>query len=156
MSADLLKQSVLFKDFTPTGLAILGKIAKARVVLAGQTLFTEGGEGDGLILVVAGRFRIVTRGTDGKDVPIGALGPGEHMGEVSLISGDKRPKHMCSALAEADSKVVEIKTADFQKTMKDKPQACIKLMLAIAQDFGGKVSDSRDTMKHLLTRAAGR
>ncbi|MFN7131258.1 MAG: cyclic nucleotide-binding domain-containing protein [Myxococcales bacterium] len=155
MSAELLKKSVLFKDFTPTGLNILGRIARTRVVLAGKPLFTEGAAGDALYIILEGRFRVLMKGSDGKDLPIAALGPGEHASEVSLL-GDSPPNHLCSAIAEADSKVVEIRRADFQQTMKEKPQACIKLMLAISQEFGRKVAATQDTLRHLLTRAAGR
>lgn len=155
MSVDVLKKSVLFKEFTPTGLGILGKIATPRIILAGQPLFSEGGAGDALYIIAEGRIRIVMRGADGRDLPIAALGPGEHAGEVSLL-GDNPPNHLCTAIAEVDSKILEIKRSDFQQTMKEKPQACIKLMLAISQEFGRKVAATSDTLRVLLTRAAGR
>jgi CRP-like cAMP-binding protein len=156
MSVHWLSQSVLFKDFTPTGLAIIAGIAKTRVVLAGKVLFSEGAESAALSLIVAGRVRILIKGSDGKDVPIASLGPGEHLGELSLLSRDRRPLHLCTAIAEVDSRVLEIHDADFSRTMEEKPKACLKLLMAIAVEFGRKVADSGDAIKQLVVRAGGR
>jgi CRP/FNR family cyclic AMP-dependent transcriptional regulator len=155
--SELLKQSSLFKDFTPIGLEIVSRIAKPKIVLAGKPLFSEGGTPEALYVVVEGRFHIAVKGTDGKDVPLASLGVGEHLSEMALLSATGKPSpHVCSAIAEVDSKVLEISLADFQRLTKEKPQACVKLLLAISQEFGQKVADSRDALRHLLTRAVGR
>jgi len=154
MSAELLKQSVLFKDFSPVGLDIFGRIAKPRIVLAGQPLFAEGGPSEALYLVIEGRLQISMKNADGQDVAIGALGPGEHLGDMSLLSADVPPTHMCSVLAEANCKILEIGRADFQAATKEKPQACMKLLIALAQELGGKVTASRDALKFALGRVA--
>lgn len=153
MSAELLKQSILFKDFTPVGLQILGRIARPRVVLSGKPLFSEGAEADALYVILEGRFQILVRNAEGRDVPVASLGPGEHLADMSLLSLEKPVAHLCTAVAELDGKVIEIGRADFKNLMKDKPQACMKLLLAISQEFGLKMADSRDALRHLVARA---
>lgn len=153
VSPDRLKGSALFKDFTPTGIGILAAIATERVVLAGKPLFAEGGPSDACFIVVEGRLKVSVKGSDGGAVSVGSLGMGEHLGELSLLGSEER---LCTATAETDSKVVEIRGADFQELQKQKPQACLKLMMAIATEFGRKVSDNRDALKQVLARAVPR
>jgi CRP-like cAMP-binding protein len=156
MSAELLKTSPLFRDFTPVGLGILSRITRPRVLLAGNLLFAEGAPSEALYLVFEGRLQLSMKGADGREVPLGSLGAGEHLGQVALISEGAPTAHLCTATADLDTKILEIPAADFRALMREKPQACMKLMLAVAQDFGRRVSSSGDVLKHVLARAAFR
>lgn len=156
MSAELLRQCPLFKDFTAVGLEILAKIAKGRILLAGKPLFLEGKPSEALYIVVEGRLAVMVKGQDGRDSPMASLGAGEHLGEMALLAAAKRPVHLVSVLAESDSKIVEIANADFQNLMKEKPQACMKLLLSLSSEFGRKSVEARDPLKHLVARAVVR
>jgi CRP/FNR family transcriptional regulator, cyclic AMP receptor protein len=150
---DRLKQFALFKDFTPTGLGILAGIATERVVLANQPLFAEGSPSAALYFVVEGRMKVTLKGNEGQSNYVSTLGRGEHLGELALLGSGLR---LCSVTAEMDSKVIEIKTDEFQELQKQKPQACLKLMMAIATEFGKKLQDNRDAIRQLAFRSVGR
>ncbi|MBI5547216.1 MAG: cyclic nucleotide-binding domain-containing protein [Deltaproteobacteria bacterium] len=156
MSAEMLKRCVLFKDFTPVGLDILARIAKPRIVLAGKPLFIEGSASETLVIVVEGRFQVLVKGTDGRDTPLASLGPGEHLGDLSLLAAGRKATHLVTVVAEADSRVVELSQGDFLALSKEKPQACMKLVLALASEVGRKTADAREPLKLLLSRAAVR
>ncbi|MGQ0504740.1 MAG: cyclic nucleotide-binding domain-containing protein, partial [Myxococcaceae bacterium] len=83
------------------------------------------------------------------EVPIGELGPGDYLGELALITQGQR---LCTATALTAVSAVEIRHADFQKLLTQKPQACIKLLMGIVTAFGQKVLDNRDNFKGLLGR----
>lgn len=152
MASEILKRCELFRDFTPVGLDILSKIAKPRVLLAGKILFAEGTQADALYIIAEGRFRVVVKAVDGTDVPIASLGAGEHLGDLALLAPGKKTTHLCTVVAEADSKILEIAQADFQALTKEKPQACMKLLLALASEFGRKSVDAREPLKTVLSR----
>ncbi len=154
MSVEVLKQCALFKDFTQVGLEILARIAKPRIILAGKPLFIEGQPALSLVVVSEGRFQIVVKDPEGTEVALASLGPGEHLSEMAILSHTRPAVHLCTAVAEVDSKVVEIAGSDFAKMMELKPQACIKLLLAAAQQFGQKVADCREPLRRALLRAA--
>ena len=156
MSVEILKRSPLFKDFTPVGLEILAHIAKPRVLLAGKPLFLEGTPSESFFIVAEGRFQVFAKGAEGNNVPVASLGAGEHVGEMALIAYGRNPMHLCSVVAEADSKVLEFTSADFQALTKDKPQACIKLLFALASELGRKSADAREPLRLLLARAFSR
>lgn len=153
MSAELLKRCVLFKDFTPIGIEILATIATPKIMLAGKPLFVEGSPAEALVIVVEGRIQIAMKSPDGRDMPIASLGAGEHLGEMALLAAGRHPMHLCSALAEVDSKILEITNSDFQAVMKEKPQACLKLLLAAVSEFARKSQEAREPLRHLLGRA---
>ncbi len=148
MSAEILRRSPLFRTFTPVGVEIFSRIATPRIVLARAPLFQEGGPANALFLVAEGRFQILVKGADGQEMVLARLGVGEHMSEMSLLSSGSAV-HMCSALAEVDSRVLEITSADFVELIRVKPQACVKLLLAAAQSLGQKVAACRDPLRHL-------
>lgn len=149
-----LAKCPLFKDFTDTGLNIIGSIATERVVPPGVPLFVENMVGDAFFLLKKGKVRITVKGPDGKDQPLAVLGEGEHFGELSLISPDSL--RLVSAVAEAPTEVIEIRHADFVRLQAQKPQACLKLILAIAQSFGKKMGENRETLRGILIAAVRR
>ncbi len=147
--AEALKASPLFKSFTDTGLQILASIASERSFPKGSPLFVENMVADSLFIVAEGRVRLSSKNMAGDDVSLGELGPGDWLGELSLI---KQGQRMCTAQAATAVTAVEIRHGDFHKLMATKPQACMKLLMGIVNGFGQKVADNRDALKSLLPK----
>jgi CRP-like cAMP-binding protein len=93
--------------------------------------------------------RIIARRPEGEQVPLGELGPGDYLGELSLVNQGKR---MCTAAAASPVTGVELWHADFQKLMAQKPQACVKLLLSIVAEFGQKISENRLLIQSLIPK----
>ncbi len=55
-----------------------------------QTLFRKGDPGNQLYGILSGSLKIMTTGTDGKDVMFNLMGPGEVLGEIALLDSEKR------------------------------------------------------------------
>src|SRR3972149_8510784 len=79
-----LKGMALCRALTGAGADAVAGIVEAREIAAGKELFREGDPGDGLFLVVAGEIDVIKRGPRG-DRSLARLGPGEVLGEMSLI-----------------------------------------------------------------------
>ena len=47
---------------------------------------------------------------------------------------------------------VELRSVDFQRLMTQKPQACLKLLMAIVSQFGARLQANREAFKALLPR----
>jgi len=139
-----LSRCALFKEFSETGLAILAGIAAERVVPDGTPLFVEGMVSDAFFVVKGGAMRITVK-RDGEEQLMGVLGVGEALGQVSLLRS--AGARMVSAIAEGDSEVVEVRSRDFGRLQTQKPQACLKLMMAVAGQFGRLIEDNREAFK---------
>ncbi len=149
----LLKSVRLFKNFTDTGLQIVGSVAHDKHVPAGTPLFVENMLGDGLYIVASGLIRVAVRGPQGQDVTLAVLGPQESLGEAALLRSGRR---LCSATAEVDSRVLEISRRDIAMLQRSKPQACLKLMMGVVELIGERMKEVEGDMKQfLMWRAEG-
>jgi CRP-like cAMP-binding protein len=147
---EVLQRSTLFKDFTETGLKIFAGIAVQRTISAGTPLFVENMVGESLFIVQSGTVRITQK--DGKgERELAVIGPGEHLGELALLT---RSTRLVSAVAASECQVVELSQRDFVQLQPLKPQACLKLALAIAADLAGRVAETRELLRDLPPRKA--
>jgi CRP-like cAMP-binding protein len=144
-----LRASPLFQSFTDTGIGILAGICTVKTFPAGTPLFVEGMVGDSLLVVAEGRVALSMK-SDRGDLPLGELGPGDWLGELSLITTGPR---MCTASAVTSTEAFEIRQADFQRLTSLKPQACMKLLMNICTAFGQKVQANRDSLRSLVSRS---
>jgi CRP/FNR family cyclic AMP-dependent transcriptional regulator len=145
---EALQRSPLFKDFTETGLRIFAAIAQEKAIPAGTPLFVENMVGESLFIVKSGTVRVTQRGPDGER-ELAVLGAGEHLGELALLTKSVR---LVSAIAATPCEVVELAQRDFVRLQPQKPQACLKLALAIAGDLAAKAAESRDILRDLAAR----
>lgn len=148
-AVDILRANTLFKGFTETGLQILAGIAIERNFPAGSPLFVENMVADAALLIGEGQVKLSARAASGEELWLGELGPGDSLGGLSLIQPGQR---MCSATAATSVSAVELRNADFQKLLAQKPQACLKLLMNIVTDFGAKLQDNRENLRGLLRK----
>ncbi len=47
---------------------------------------------------------------------------------------------------------MELRSADFQRLMTQKPQACLKLLMAIVSQFGARLQANREAFRALIPR----
>ncbi|HYR54970.1 MAG TPA: cyclic nucleotide-binding domain-containing protein [Myxococcaceae bacterium] len=144
-----LRACPLFKDFTHTGLQIIAEITEPRTFARGSALFVENASADSLLILSSGKVKLSATSPAGESLAIGELGPGDCLGELSLIRQGQR---LCTATAMLEVTALEIKQASFQTLFAKKPQACIKLLMGIVSFFGQKVTESRDAFKSLLVK----
>jgi CRP-like cAMP-binding protein len=150
-AAEALQRSTLFRDFTDTGLRIFAAVAREKALPAGSPLFVENMVGESLYVVVSGTVRITRRAADGER-ELGVLGPGEHLGALAVLA---RSIRLVSAVAATPCQVLELTHADFVRLQPEKPQACLKLALAIATDLATRVAENRDALRELPARPGG-
>ncbi|PZR14003.1 MAG: cyclic nucleotide-binding domain-containing protein [Archangium gephyra] len=148
-AAEALRACGLLSGFTDTGIQILASICTARSYPAGTLLFAEAMVSDSMLVIGEGRVALSTKGERG-DLPLGELSTGDWLGELSLINPGQR---MCTATAVTTVTAVEIRQAEFQKLVATKPQACMKLLMAICTQFGAKVAANRDALRSLVARS---
>jgi len=141
------RASGLFEGFTDTGISILAGIATPKQYPQGTPLFAENMVSDSLLVIASGKVSLSTKGANGSELPMGELGAGDWLGELSLINTGQR---QCTATAASAVAAFEIRQADFQKLMASKPQACIKLLMRICTTFGQKVVANKEAIKTLL------
>ena len=143
-AALVLSKCSLFKDFSETGLAIVASIAVDRSLPSGTPLFVEGMEADALFIVKSGTVKVALK-TDDEDQTIGFLGEGEALGQLALLGSTG--SRLVTATAEGPTELLEIRQRDFVRLQGQKPQACLKLMMAVAAQVGELLGENRELLK---------
>ena len=139
-----LSKSALFKGFSETGILILASIAAERLLASGAPLFVEGMTADAFFVVKAGTIRVSLKGPSG-DQTVGFLGVGETLGQLVLLG--VQGARLVSAVADGAIEIIEIRQRDFLRLQAEKPQACLKLMMAIAAQMGEFMGVNRDMLR---------
>ena len=86
---NLLNTSPVFKDLDPlTGLDLL-EAFELQGFRPGDILIESGSEGSGVWVIATGEVEITIPGESGEDKSVAQLGPGQVVGEISLIKGQK-------------------------------------------------------------------
>jgi CRP/FNR family cyclic AMP-dependent transcriptional regulator len=149
---ETLQRSALFRDFTDTGLKIFAALAAEKSIPAGTPLFVETMVGESLFIVKSGTVRITQHiGSEEKELAV--IGEGEHLGSMALLGKSTR---LVSAIAATPCEVLEITQRDFFQLQSQKPQACLKLALAIAGEMTARINESREALRETVRRAGQR
>ncbi len=124
MSVSFLADLPLFAGLSPEDLDQLYAMAETVEIKAGEVLIEEGSPGDTLYIVLSGNFEVSKRSGD-RDVAIAASGPGEIIGEMSLLEQSART---ASVRALEDSRLFKISRAAFEQLLLRSPQAALAVL----------------------------
>jgi hypothetical protein len=87
----------------------------------GDDIFHEGDDGHSMIFICQGHVNICHKNDDGKDVVLGALGPGDYAGEMSILLDQPRSKtikaHTKAAVFELDRAAVPLLDASYPQAV---------------------------------------
>lgn len=116
-----------------------------RVAIPGGTeLFHQGDAGEALYVVLNGRLEVVSEPEAGRRVLVGELGRGASVGEMSLLTGERRS---ASVRAIRDSELLRIDSARFAHFLGTHPQVGAELARSLARRLAettAAVSEARD------------
>jgi len=94
-----------------------------------DVLFDQGDPGDAIYIVINGRLRVVTDDLDGRGERIvGEIGPGEIVGEFSLLTGEA---HSATAYAIRETNLVKLTEPVFNSFLEQYPQAMMQITRTI-------------------------
>ena len=130
MNAEALKPFGLFASLGDEERAAVADLVEAQDLDAGEQLFLEGQESDGLILVESGALRITSQ----RAGELGRLGAGEVLGSLGLVVVGRRE---VTAVAEGETRVLTLTRESFQRLMLDEPRACCRVLETAICEFSG-------------------
>jgi len=100
-----------------------------RVFRAGEVVFEEESVGRQMYVVNAGRVNVLRR-SNGRQVQVGALGPGDIFGEMALV--DDLPRSATVIAAEENTRILEIDHALFIYLVGQQPAFALMVLKAIS------------------------
>ena len=103
--------------------------AKLITHAAGSFIFREGTKAGNCYLITQGKVRILKRSNKGEDIPLALVKPGEFLGEMAMLSGEKRS---ASALALTRVKTIVIEHDEFVALLKSQHPFAVRLSLQLS------------------------
>lgn len=124
-----LASATLFRTVDPAALESLLPSLEWVFLPGGETLFRAGDSGDSMYVVIAGRLRIITQGTDGDEEAIREIARGESVGELALLTGKTRS---ATVRAIRDTELARLSREAYEDALKYHPQLASQLLVQIA------------------------
>lgn len=100
-----------------------------RVFRAGEVVFEEGSDGRQMYVVNTGQVNVL-RCSNGRQVRIGTLGPGDIFGEMALV--DDQPRSATVVAAGENTRILEIDQALFTYLVGQQPAFALMVLKAIS------------------------
>ena len=128
-SGSLLAGVACFQSLTAEQLQALEQACRRRSFKRGETLFYEEDPGNALYILQQGQVKILRVNDDGEERILHVLGPGEYLGELSLVDGAPR-----SAKAVALEKVeaLVLYREEFLALLERHPPVALAVMSGLA------------------------
>jgi CRP/FNR family transcriptional regulator len=129
VSLDIIRSRAIFRPLSPAAASALAARAIERRYQAGEILYTAGSKPGGLLVVTAGRVRIV-RGRGGRQHLVHEELPGGALGEVAIFDGGNYP---ATAIAAEPTRCVLIPQGVLLAIMTDHPEVALLFLRRLAE-----------------------
>jgi uncharacterized membrane protein len=145
VDANTLHNIPLFNLLDDEELAELGAHIDEDSFKAGQTIFKMGEPGAEMHIVLEGKVNVFVLDDDGTSVPIAEIGPGEFLGELSLLDNEPRS---ATAVAQAATRTFVIDRDDLIRLFRKKPEAALDIISIL----GKRIRTTDLLLSHRVTR----
>lgn len=127
---DLVAGVQIFHGLPREQLEKIAKIAVDQTFQKGQTVFTEGQEASGFYIVVSGHVKIFKLSSEGKELILHFVAPGESFAEVPMFSGGRFP---ANAEATEKSRLFFFRRAVFLELIRTDPPLAMNMLADLSK-----------------------
>jgi CRP-like cAMP-binding protein/rhodanese-related sulfurtransferase len=120
----ILKNSI-FRDLPDEELSELARTVQTRVAGPNEVLFKAGDTPDVFYIIRSGQVRLFVRHKNRTERELSVLGPGEHFGEVALMSGETRT---ANAVSLVETHLLVVSREQFERLLHDYPELSRKFV----------------------------
>ncbi len=128
--AALLRGVPLFADLSDPALALVGRVCRRRDVPKGTFLFCQNDAADAAYIVYTGAINIILGTSDGRELVINEMHPGDCFGELALVTGGLRT---ASAMAKEHCELIVIPRDEFLNQVQAQPKLMKHLLVTMAE-----------------------
>ena len=126
----MLRSIPLFNALSDEDLKLVNDIAVEKQVPKNTIVITEKDLGDSLFAIVSGRVKVFIGDSEGREIILKILGPGDFFGELALI--DKQPRS--ASVSTLDNSVLKVLSHHaFEMALEKAPRIAVSVMIALAK-----------------------
>jgi CRP/FNR family cyclic AMP-dependent transcriptional regulator len=130
VSTAVLKTVPLFTSFPEEQLRLLSTIITRKSAPRSTTIMAGGDPTDSLYIVLSGRLKVMMSDSEGKEVILSILGPGEFFGEMGLIDDEPRS---ATVITIEPCELLSIAKRDFKKCLSENAEMSMAVMRGLVR-----------------------
>src|ERR1051326_1973261 len=131
-AADTLKKLRLFSSLTDSLIAALVARLTRRSLAEKEVLFNKGDPGDALYLIESGVIKIVLADQHGRELLLSQRGPGDVIGEISLVKGQPST---ATAIADQPVEILQLCRDDLMAVLNQQPSSVLETVQQISDQL---------------------
>ncbi len=137
-SFESLRRVGIFSELTESEVKTLGEACEEVAFRTGDRVIADGARGEGLFIVLSGAASVLKFAGSQGEIELARLHPGEHFGEMSLVS--ERP---ASASVRADSALVCLFASRqrFDQLLRDNPDIARKVLTSFVTTLSRRLTE---------------
>lgn len=147
MNVETLRGVPLFESLDDDAADTICSLLTPEECEAGAVLFRAGDAGDSMYLIEDGKIQISMRSSDGEDLILAVLGPGDFFGEMALIDGQPRS---ANAKVVEHSRMAVLTREHFLSFLGSSPNVAVEMLTALSR----RLRRTDELLRHLATRNA--
>ena len=128
--SNTLGAMLLFRGLTPEQLSTLSGLLRRRTVPAGATLMLAEDMGEVAYLILSGTVKIALDQADGSEMILALLGPGEIVGEMSLVD---RQGRSAGVVTQEACTLLALDRSTFERCLQTMPVLPLNLVRLLAR-----------------------
>jgi len=133
---EFLRKVELFKEFSLKDLKTVMNLCDRAIFRAGEKMIEQGEIGEALYILVKGEVEIIHTTAEGDEKVLGTLGPGDHVGELTLL--DFTPS-TAEVIAKTDIGAFRIPRKRFQDLLQGTDRMQTRLYRALIESLLNKL-----------------
>jgi CRP/FNR family transcriptional regulator, cyclic AMP receptor protein len=130
VSTAVLKTVPLFTTFPEEQLRMLTMVVTRKSAPRSTTIMAGGDATDSLYIVLSGRLKVMMSDSEGKEVILSILGPGEFFGEMGLIDDEPRS---ATVMTIEPCELLSIAKRDFKKCLAENFELSMTVMRGLVK-----------------------
>src|SRR5438105_7630 len=130
VSTAVLKAVPLFANVPEEQLRMLTVVVTRKSVSRSTTIMAGGDATDSLYIVLSGRLKVMMSDSEGKEVILAILGPGEFFGEMGLIDDEPRS---ASVVSIEPCELLSIAKRDFKRVISENSEMAMSVMRGLVR-----------------------
>jgi CRP-like cAMP-binding protein len=145
--ASIIDRIRLFEDFEYQEVRRLALRMPCYRALPGTVLIREGDAGDFTVLMLSGRVNVIKRDASGHHKHIGDAGPGDTLGEMSMIDGQPR---IASCIVEEETEFAVLDRDELTRIIAEDQRLGVKVLVELVQHLSRKLRVASAKLAELL------
>lgn len=129
---DALQAVSLFGGLSQRFLTGIARSCTERTFTAGEIIVKQGNPGIGLFVIVSGKVKVVKTSEQGERMELATHGPGEVIGEMSVLDGANRS---ADVIAVEETRCLVLSAWDFKAFMESHPEVALEILPVVVKRF---------------------